>query len=128
MVLLIGFSVSLHAQQKGDNTIQVKEVSFDVACDNLLNQGFLIDKKDMDLQTVKTEFKSGSGKNKWMKFLLTVRVKDSTAIIKGEWANSLDNERSVFSIQNTNGNPKACFNEMKEFALSFGKKVYYSRQ
>lgn len=132
-------SIASHCQQKGDNTITIKNVGFLETCNALLNAGYVIDKKDNELQTVKTEFKDGIGKNKWMKLLLNARVKDSTAVITGQWYNTMfvgsklfqqeqTIENSTYKIENTTGNPKNCFNEMKRFALSFGKEVSYSKQ
>jgi len=139
--LLIIFPISQqsHAQVKGDKTIRVQDVGFTQVCNALLDAGFIIDKKDDDLQTVKTEFKDGTGNNKWMKLLLTVRLKDSVAIITGSWYNStvigtklLGQEQTIENntakIEYTNGNPKRCFNEMKAFALSLGKQITYSKQ
>ena len=128
-----------HAQSKGDNTIKVQEVGFTQVCNALLDSGFVIDKKDDDLQTVKTEFRDGTGKNKWMKLLLSIRVKDSVAIITGSWYNSTvigmkfsgqeqTIENNTAKIEYTHGNPKKCFNEMKTFALSLGKQIAYSKQ
>lgn len=127
------------SQSKGDNTIVVKGVGFLQVCNALLDAGYIIDKKDDGLQTVKTEFKTGKDKNKWMNLLLNVRIKDSSAIITGQWYNTMfigskflgqdqTIENSTYKIENTHGNPKACFKEMKTFALSFKKPVEYSKQ
>lgn len=119
------------SQNKGDNTIVVKGVGFMQVCSALIDAGYIIDKKDNDLQTVKTELKSGQDKNKWMKLLLNIRVKDSAAIITGQWYNTLGDdpiETNTYKIENTSGNPKSCFKEMKTFALSFKKPVEYLKQ
>lgn len=132
-------SINSYSQQKGDNTIVVKNVGFVEMCNALLDAGYVIEKKDVDLQTVKTEFKEGAGKNKWMKLLLIARIKDSTAIITGHWYNSMfpgnkvlgkefNIENSTDKIEYTIGNPKNCFKEMNVFALSFGKEVSYSKK
>lgn len=137
--LLLVCAVISFSQQKGDNTIVVKNVGFIQVCNALMDAGYVIEKKDNDLQTVKTEFKEGSGKNKWMKLLLTIRMKDSAAIITGQWYNTMfpgnkvigkefNIENSTEKIEYTFGNPKNCFKEVNQFALSFGKDVSYSKQ
>lgn len=105
-------------------------------CTALLDAGYVIDKKDNDLYTVKTEFKQGTGKNKWMKLLIKARVKDSVATLTGDWYNTMalgqklfGNEQTIESLtmktEYTYGNPKNCFKEMQKFALSFSKPVEY---
>jgi hypothetical protein len=139
LILFTLFSLISGAQEKGDNTIIVKGVGFDQVCQMLLDKGFVIEKKDSDLQTVKTEFKTGTGKNKWMKHLMNIRVKDSIATITGQWYNTMflgsnlggqqqTIETLVDETKYTSGNPRACFNEVKEFALAFGKPVEYRKQ
>lgn len=126
------------AQQKKDNTIRVKGVDFLQVCNVLLDAGYVIEKKDNDLQTVKTEFRPGKDKNRYMNLCLIIRVKDSVAIITGQWYNTLfDGARiagqeqtlsnSTYKIENTSGNPKACFKEMNEFASRLGKDLLYSK-
>ena len=99
--------------------------------------GYSFEKIDSNYQRIKTEFKTDEGKNKWMKLRLFIRVKDSTAIITGEWYNTMfigskllgieqTIENSTDKIENTIGNPKNCFNEMNKFALLFNKPVEYS--
>jgi hypothetical protein len=64
------------------NTIIVKGVSFTQVCNALLDSGWAIEKKDNELQTVKTEFKPYP--RLWNGvFCITVRVKDSIAYIGG---------------------------------------------
>lgn len=139
VVFILLVPILAYSQGKGDNTVIVKGVGFLQVCNALLDAGFIIDKKDDGLQTAKTEFKTGKGKNKWMKLLLTVRVKDSSVIITGQWYNTMGIgskilgqeqtiENSTYKIENTSGNPKACFKEMKNFALSLNKPVEYSKQ
>ncbi len=70
------------SQQKGDKTIIVKGVSFMEVCTNLLDKGYSIDKKDTELQTVKTE-ETQYPKFWNAKYRINVRVKDSVAYISG---------------------------------------------
>lgn len=138
LISLIFYTIC-QAQSKGDNAIKVKEMSFAHVCEGLLDAGYNIEKKDADLQTVETGYKTGIGKNKWMKLKLLIRVKDSTAIISGFWYNTmmlghkiLGQEQTIetlaMPIENTNGNPKACFKEMSAFANTLGKNIEYSKR
>lgn len=121
---------------KKTNTIEVLGVTFKECADALLNAGFTFDKVDSNFNTIRTDFKAGTGKNKWIKFRLLTRVKDSTLLINGDWYNTtliggklfgVDQtvENSTYSIEFTNGNPKNCFLEMNEFANSFKKEKVY---
>lgn len=140
-ILSILFFCSLCAsgQKKGDNAMVVKGVSLNESVHALLDAGFVLEKTDSNFQTITTDFKDGTGKNKWMKYRLHIRIKDSKAIIKGDWYNTLfignkvfgqeqTIENNVSKIENTSGNPKNCFNEMKQFALSFNKPVEYKKE
>lgn len=121
---------------KKANTIEVKGVSFKEVANGLLDAGYSFEKVDSNFQTIKTEFKEGTGKNKWMKLRLITRVKDSTVIITGEWYNTMfigskllgveqTVENSTYKIEYTSGNPKNCFMEMNSFALSLKKEMLY---
>lgn len=122
---------------KKTNTIEVQGVTFRQMAASLMDAGYYIEKADSNFQTIRTEFKTGTGKNKNMKMRLMVRIKDSTAIITGDWYNTMfvgskilgvENsvENSTFRIENASVNPKNCFNEMNAFALSLNKPVTYS--
>ena len=68
------------AQQKNDNTIIVKGVSFSQVCNSLLDSGYVIESKDNDMQTVKT--KERIYPKYWnATYSIYVRVKDSAAIM-----------------------------------------------
>jgi hypothetical protein len=65
-----------------------------------------------------------------------IRLTDSTAIITGEWYNTMiigskilgveqTVENSTYKIEYTTGNPKNCFSEMNDFAKSFKKPIRY---
>ena len=121
---------------KKANTIELYGASFTQIANGLLDAGYTFDKIDSNFQTIKTEFKDGSGKNKWMKMRLYVRMKDSTAFINGEWYNTLvighkllgqeqTIENSTSKIEYSTGNSKSCFIEMKIFAESFQKPLNY---
>ena len=98
---------------------------------------FTFDKIDSNYQTIKTDFKEGAGKNKWMKLRLNVRVKDSVATFYGDWYNTMfigtnllgvqqsTLENSIEKIEYKSVNPKNCFLEMNELAISFNKNIVY---
>jgi hypothetical protein len=80
LIVLILFSKQSFAQKRGDNVIIVKNVSYETACKTLLNEGFIIDKRDAELQTVKTEPKSTKGF--WLfVIVVNIRIVDSSARI-----------------------------------------------
>jgi hypothetical protein len=71
-----------------------------------------------------------------LKHQLYVRIKDSTAILTGQWYSTMHIgtkflgveqtiENNTYRIKNTSGAEKSCFNEMNSFALSFKKPVEY---
>jgi hypothetical protein len=130
------FSFSQENIPKKANTIEVNGVSFRELANQLLDANFNLERVDSSFQTIKTEFKSGTGKSKWMKLRLLARVKDSTAIISGEWYNTMlvgakllgveyTIENLVERIQYSSGNSKSCFMEMRTFAMSFKKPTVY---
>ena len=138
ILILILSPLLMQAQEKKDNLIKVKGVSFSVVVNKLLDEGWNIMKIDSNYQTVTTDFRDGRDKTKWMKLRYYVRVKDSTAFISGNWVNAMllgqqffgsefNMENSTQSIEFTFGNPKNCFIEMQRFALSFNKPIEYSR-
>src|SRR5687767_1194682 len=98
------------------NTIVIKNVSFTEVCMRLLDSGYVIDKKDNDMQTVRTESKVYP--RYWnAAYKISVRVKDSTAYLTGtyiapydQWltkaANKTDplfNNDPVYNLTNNKG-------------------------
>ena len=129
-------AISQEKIPKKSNTIEVSGVTFKEVANTLLDLGFTFDKIDSNYQTIKTDFKQGTGKNKWMKFRIMVRVKDSIAIFSGDWYNTMfigttiltvrqSLENSIEKIEYKSVNPKNCFLEMNEIAISFKKSVTY---
>jgi len=122
---------------KKSNAIEVYGVSFKEVANKLLDFGYTFDKIDSNYQTIKTDFKEGKGKNKWMKLRLLVRVVDSSATFTGEWYNTMligytfggarhsNIDNSVEKIEFKSVNPKNCFIEMNEVAISFKKEISY---
>jgi len=62
------------------NLIKVKGVTFSQVCNTLLDSGYVIEKKDDQLQTVTTEMREYT-KSFNAAYRLIIRVKDSVAII-----------------------------------------------
>jgi hypothetical protein len=122
--------------------IVVKNVTFPEACSQLLDKGYSIEKKDDQLQTVRTEAKVYP--KYWnAAYKIDIRMKDSAAYITATYTspyeNTSDNDRrfwkneSVYYHTNKNGKPFPkslpgyAFGLVNEFALSFGKSVEYSK-
>lgn len=127
------------------NQIIVKGVTFAELCSKLLDAGYLIEKKDTDLQTVKTEPKIyPKGWNAAYK--IYARVKDTSiyisATLTAPWSQALTgsvkdplwrddpsyhhtNKKGVTHTKSLVGMP---FMWANEFALSFGKPVEYKIQ
>jgi len=129
-------AISQEKIPKRSNTIEVNGVTFKEVANTLLDLGFTFDKIDSNYQTIKTDFKQGTGKNKWMKFRIMVRVKDSIASFSGDWYNTMfigasiltvrqSLENSIEKIEYKSVNPKNCFLEMNEIAISFKKSITY---
>jgi hypothetical protein len=127
------------AQKKGDNTITVKGIDLKQAVTALMDVGFYIDKIDSNYNTVSSIFKEGENKTKWMKMRFFIRIKDSAAVITGQWYNDMLVGQKVLGadmtienltekIEYTTGNPKNCFNDMSTFAKTFGREISYSKK
>ncbi|MDQ6609581.1 MAG: hypothetical protein M3Y85_07150 [Bacteroidota bacterium] len=95
------FSLTQDLIPKKVNTIEVSGVTFKEVANALLEDGFTFEKIDSNFLTIKTDFKEGAGKNKWMKLRLFTRVKDSTVFITGEWYNSLFIGGKILGVDQT---------------------------
>jgi hypothetical protein len=123
------------AQVKGDNTIKVDGVEFLQVCNALLDAGYVIEKKDNELQTAKTELKIYP--KYWNAYYsIVIRIKDSSALITAfvtgpGKTGGLFNDDQVEYIVTKKGKPQDkslygfAFSIIKEFALSFKKPVEY---
>ncbi len=122
---------------KKANTIIVHGVTFSEVCNALLDSGYNIDKKDNDLQTVRTEAKQYP--KYWnATYIIDIRVKDSIAYISGKLTappqGGLFNNEPIFYQTKKDGvpYPKSLFTVafiwMNNIALSFNKPVEYSIQ
>jgi hypothetical protein len=111
------------AQNKGDNTIFVKGITFEKVVNTLLDSGFTVDKIDKDFKTVKTQFKEHEKYT--FTYYFDIRVKDSIAIIKGKW----NSGGYVFDIQNIKGkSDQVIFSKMETYAKSLKGEISYSKQ
>lgn len=129
----------------GAKTIIVKGVAFSEVCNALLDSGYSLEKKDAELQVVRTEPKVYP--KYWnAAYKINIRVKDSVAYITGTFtapyeqiftsaANKTDplwNNDPVYNHTNKKGKPypKSMigypFILMNRFAQCFGKEVTYS--
>jgi len=139
-LIFLFIPISAFAQEnipKKSNTIEVIGVAFKEVANTLLDFGYSFDKIDSNYQTIKTDFKEGTGKNNWMKLRIIVRVKDTIASFTGEYYNTIfmgstlggvrqsTIDNSVEKIEYRSVNPKNCFLEMNKVAVSFKKKTTY---
>lgn len=149
MLLLLPFlgKTQVNTIPQKSNTILIKGVTFQEVCNKLLDSGYVIEKKDNDLQTIRTEFKEYP-KSYNAAYKISVRVKDSIAFMTvnftapyDQWltkaANKIDplwnNERSYYQ-ENKKGKVYSKNIYVQPFlwinllALSFGKPVEYKIQ
>lgn len=118
------------------NTIVLHNTSFKEICNALLDFNYLIEKKDNDLETVRTE--PVKFKKYWnATYVIYVRVKDSTAYITGIVTaadGGLVKDMPIYNHTNKRGEPypKSLygypFSILNEFALSFKKRVSYEKR
>lgn len=127
--------LSVQAQGKGDKTIIVNGVGFLQVCNALLDSGYVLDRKDNELQTAKTEYKMYErGWN--AAYSISVRVKDSVAYISGTFnapgmtgglfkddpVTAQINKKGELIWKSLGGYP---FLRLKQFAESFNKDLRY---
>ena len=119
---------------KKANAILIKNISFKEMENGLLDQGYVFEKSDSNLQTIKTEFKNGKGKLKSVKSQFYVRIKDSVATLWGECyyvgllgVKAVGTTWSVDSAPTRieNSGNKNIFGEMNQLAVSFKKPLEY---
>lgn len=128
------------------SVVIVKGVTFNQVCSALLDSGYRIESRDIEMQTVKTENKLFP--IAWnAAYRIHVRVKDSTAYLSGTFtapystaifgSNTKDplfKDDPVYNLTNNKGEtkkkslPAVPFMEVNKFALSFGKPVEYMVQ
>lgn len=144
LVLILMLPVLAMAQTnprppKGANLITVKGISFQQVCQQLVDMGYSIEKKDNELQTVRTEYKEYS--KSWnAAYRLNVRVKDSIAYINGHysapwwltekkdrlWDDApIWNQTKSKGETNSRGMQGYAFGKMNEFATSLKGQIEY---
>lgn len=117
------------------NTIIVPAVSFNKVCTALLDSGYIIDKKDNDLQTASTQPRSYP-KRFSATYVINVRMKDSAAYFTTTFTAPKDgsivkNEPSTYKCKK-NGKPidnifTYPFMLVNSFARGLGKVTYIAR-
>lgn len=139
LILSLAISSTGIAQIKKDNTITAHPVEFKQIVNTLLDAGYVIDKIDSNYYTIKTEYKKLCS-NCLPKVSFDIRVKDSSAIIKGQWKSDggifaqalmgpgYDVEEMVFDIMVEGSKvPKMAFKEMDRIAKLMSPDVTYSK-
>ena len=134
------------AQNKNDNTIIAKGVTFKQVVNILLDADYRIDKIDSNYYTVRTEYNKLLCAN-CMKFdaqvMFDIRIKDSAAIIKGQvrinlgiYETALTNRESkyryeeiIYQYDKTHkGAMEKGFNEMDRITKLLSSNVTYTKQ
>lgn len=143
ILLLISSSMGYSQIPPKANVIVVKGVSFRDVCTALLDAGYRIETRDIDLQTAKTENKVYP--STWnAAYRIHVRMKDSIVYLSGSYTapyanNGLTNKTTdpmfkddpAYNLTNRKGEtkktnlPSIPFLEIQKFALSFNKPVEY---
>lgn len=132
VLAFISLSYTGHTQIPAKaKTIIVKNVSFTDACNMLLDKGYLIERKDNELQTATTTARPyPSGWN--AEYIVSIRIKDSALYITGNFTSPAGTSDALFKNEPLyyRKAKKSLtgygFNLLNEFALSFKKDVEYS--
>jgi hypothetical protein len=136
LFLFINFVVIVQAQDipKKANTIIVHGVTLSEVVNQLLDAGYFIDKADTVFNLITTKERACK-KNKGTFVTYMIRIKDSSAIFKGNCSDhigfTLDMVQFAaqdYEIVYKGGLFKIAFNDMNNLALSFNKPVEYSIQ
>lgn len=128
---------SFSQPQKGTNTIIIHKVGFIEMCTALLDAGFIIAKKDNDLQTINTEYKTYP--KMWDgAYSMYVRIKDSTAFITGKFnapsdGKGLFKDEEISCTMNKKGELTTTimgygFIQINNFAIGLKKEISYLKK
>lgn len=119
---------------KGCDEILITGVSMQELFEKLLDHHFLIDKKDTDLGTIKTERRDiNYEKQKGGFIVINLRVKDSTAYIHATCGLDMtftNNGILEYRVENKGMKGsiiKDAFEVMNQLALSFSKPITYNK-
>lgn len=120
------------------NVIVVKGVGFKQVCNALLDSGYIIERKDNDLQTARTEHKMYP--KYWdATYSIDIRVKDSVAYFTAKFTSPSDGkglfkDEPVYNLVNGKGvtHSKSLvaypFTLIQRFTQGFGKPVEYLKK
>lgn len=148
VILPLLIVISAYSQNIPDktNTLIIKGATFKEACVALLDKGYTIEKKDDDLQFVRTEPKRYDKKFN-AAYTMNIRAKDSVIIIKGTFTAPYDhfltkesNRVELFKDDpliyrcNKKGEPRSNridvygFMQVVKFAKLFEKEISYTKE
>lgn len=138
------------SQTNGDNVILVKNVSFTQLCNSLLDSGYVISKKDVDLQTLSTEMRKYK-KSFNAGYVVHARVKDGDLQLRVNFFGPLrnfttellnprnpidsymfDNLRGYYALDKkgrfvANNIYTVPFKYIMDFARGFNQEIQYSK-
>jgi hypothetical protein len=137
---LIIISSITHSQNipKGTNKITVKNISFKQIVKGLRDNGYTIKKLDTNLKIVRTGFLVCHSRSGLLSLSISVRLKDSIAIITGLWysytglsdglltTNHAPRPGDIFQVRYSLGDYKETFLQMNKFAQSLKEQIIYS--
>jgi hypothetical protein len=134
ILLLLLIPSFAFCQQKGDNCIIVKGVSFKEALNTALDHGFSISMKDDSLQIFSTVPRTDKRNDTHVYY---VRIKDSAAYITGEFDVNMNmdfggvtSKFASFRIENKGtkiSSYQTNFRYMQNFARDFNKEISYTK-
>jgi hypothetical protein len=114
------------AQQKNANAMQVRGVTYSQVMTLLLDNNYTVEKSDKEFGTIKTDWKKMC-ENCAPELQFNIRIKDSTAIIKGQWRTKdvFSGDILLFDIKNERSKvPQMAFSLMNNIATALGEVVY----
>jgi hypothetical protein len=128
-------SATAMSQNRGDNEILVHSTTLKIAMNTLMDAGYSIDKYDTTLGTVSTVTRQAQHTS--LTVIWRVRIKDSTAIITGDWmsmvsmslggAKSEPNYHPIDYRTNSMNETHKIFLGMVELAKKMGSPVVFTK-
>jgi len=138
-IILLFIPFLSFAQPNNTSTILVKDISFDQVASTLLDVGFSPAIVQKDLGYITTDWKPFCS-DCAPEFMLTIRIKDSIAYIKGQWRTNAGislhgphtalNSATAYIYPISNAGPKLAkiaFNLMNIFAYSLKGELFYDK-
>ena len=128
--------------KKGDNTIITTGIDFRHAVNELMDEGYTIEKIDSNFKTARTEFINcplKTGKASMVNISISIRIKDSSCIITGRWYSELflangfgaskpPGPTDIYPIVFTWGANKLTFLRMDHYAKSLKGEISYAKK